>query len=151
MSEQIDISYWEKEKITEVAQKLTEKFSDSPEWGWEVEHNKSDAHESLTCWTITGKSNEHKLEIMMYLGVVPWITRWKLQFTMNGREYICLEEMFQKVPALKELELKLDTIAHAIKDREEEAEKSKRRRESKKYKEEQECEANKLISNLRKR
>lgn len=121
MAEAIDISYWKHTEIDEIADALFQKISDEQsDWTWKVEYHADEDRESISLahWTLEGESQKHEMSIMMYLGKMPWTTRWRLYFTKNGKEYSCLEEMFQELPSLKRLEIKLDEIARATKKKE---------------------------------
>lgn len=146
MAEKSDISYWKHAEIDKIADALFQKISDEQaDWAWEVEFHEGDEESKLGAhWTLAGESKKHKLSIMMYLGFVPWFTRWKLYFTKDGKEYSCLAEMFQKLPSSKRLEIKLDEIARVIKKKED----VKAKRVSKEYEQGERQKAKKVIRSL---
>ena len=150
----IDISYWKPEQITEVAQELLNRVSGRTNWNWKIKHhNGSDNSDGepfhSAHWTIEGESKRHKLSIMMYLGNVPWITRWKLHFTKDGKEYVVLEEIFGQFPELKELEIKLDSIGRELKKKQDAKKQRQARAENRKYYQKQNQEAKELVTSMR--
>ena len=64
MSE-IDISYWKRDKVVEIAKELLKKVSDTS-WNWKVEYHPDEDTESrsLSHWTLEGESKKHKLSII---------------------------------------------------------------------------------------
>jgi len=148
----IDISYWAQQRIEEVAQNLLKKVLGKADWKWKIEFHSGpdDESRSLNYWTLTGESKTYKLNVMMYLGHVPWTTRWKLYFTKDGKEYSCLEEEFQKIQALKNLEIALDKIGRQIKKKQDEQKQRNRKNEDRSLRREQEQNAKTLIKSLRK-
>lgn len=121
MAQEVDISYWKSTEVDEIADALLQKVSDKKGgWTWKIEYHPDEDNESISLahWTLEGKSRKYKISIMMYLGNVPWTTRWKLYFAKDGKKYSCSEEMFQKLPSLKRLEVKLDETGRAIKKKE---------------------------------
>ncbi|MBI2064994.1 MAG: hypothetical protein HYT62_03015 [Candidatus Yanofskybacteria bacterium] len=152
----IDISYWKPEQITEIAGELLKKVSGKTRWNWKIEYHRgsdnSDGEPFHSAhWTIEGESKRHKLSIMMYLGNVPWIIRWKLHFTKNGKDYAVLEEIFGKFPELKELEIKLDSIGRELKKKQDIKKQKQQRRESQQYQRKQNQEAKELVASMRRK
>lgn len=147
---EIDISYWKPVKIAEIAKELLKKVSDTS-WNWKVEYHPDEDTESrsLSHWTLEGDSKKHKLRVMMYLGNVPWTTRWKLYFTKDGKDYMCLEEEFGKIKELKELEIKLDSIGRETKKKQDAKSQKQSRDESRQYNRELEQEADRLVTSLK--
>ncbi len=146
----IDISYWDEDKIAKIATKLLEKVADDSSWGWKVEAHAGEDDEPISTahFTLSGSSNAHKLSIEM-LDRVPWTTRWKLYFTVKGQDYMCLEELFDKIPALKRLQKKLDDIARAVKARQDRELKKKTASSTRARGRGQKREADDLIAALR--
>lgn len=152
--EAIDISYWKPAQITEIARELLKKVSGKARWNWKIEHHRGSDNSdgepfNLAYWTLDGELKRHKLSIMMYLGNVPWITRWKLHFTKDGKEYSCLEEIFGKFPELKELGIKLDSIGLELKKKQDAKTQRQQQNESRQYKRRQNQEAEELIVSMR--
>lgn len=147
----IDISYWQSKKIVEVARELLKKISGKADWRWEVEFhgNPDDESHTLDHWRLTGKSKRHGLEIMMYLGCVPWTTVWKLHFTKDGNNYSCLTERFKKIPALKNLEIALDKIGRRTKEEQDKQKRQRQKNESRYWRRAEKRRAEILITSLR--
>lgn len=148
---EIDISYWARQRIEEVSQELLKKVSRKADWEWKVEfhNNPDDESRTLDHWTLTGESKMHRLSIMMYLGRVPWTTRWKLYFKKDGKKYSCLEEKFQEIRALKDLEIALDKIGRQVKKNQDAEDKQNRKNADKSLRRKQEQEARELTASLR--
>jgi len=152
--EPIDISYWKTEQIAEIAKELLKKVSDKSKWYWELQHyrgsDNSDGEPfSQAYWTLEGSSKRHQLSVMMYLGNVPWITRWKLHFTKDSKEYSVLEEIFSNYPELKELEVKLDSIGRELQKKRDAKAQRQSRNASRQYKRKQNREAEELVASMR--
>lgn len=154
MAEAIDISYWKNTEIDEIADALFQKISDEQgDWTWKVEYHPDEDDKdresiSLAHWTLEGESKKHEMSILMYLGKMPWTTRWRLYFTKDGKEYSCLEEMFQKLPSLRRLEIKLDEIARAIKKKKDATAQWRIKAEEEEYEQSERQKAKELIRSL---
>lgn len=115
MGREIDVSYFKKEEIKQIANLLIRQVGSLNDWQWSLEEDDGGEESRLGAYKkLSGTSRKGKISIWMYLRHPPWTTRWKLGYTKDGNEYICLDEKFDEIDELKNLDQVLYAVAYKI-------------------------------------
>lgn len=144
----IDISYFKKDEIVKIARLLIGKIGSLKDWKWEIDLEEADDEARMLGHVkFSGKSKAGKLSIWMFIKM-PWITRWKLGYTKDGKKYICLAEKIEETAELKQLYGVLYTIAEKVNEQNKRSRRREQRADERAYDRELQKVAEKAIKAL---